>query len=60
MRALRTGRRGGGLCGELGERLCRELLGVLGTHLVKIRVRVWVWVWVWVWDGFELPCNKHD
>ena len=44
MSALRAGRRGAGLCGELGERLCRELLGVLGTHLVKIRVRVWVWV----------------
>ena len=47
MRALRAGRRGGGLCGELGERLGRELLGVLGTHLVKIRVRIWIWVWVW-------------
>ena len=49
MSALRAGRRGAGLCGELGERLGRELLGVLGTHLVKIRVRIWVWVWVWVW-----------
>ena len=37
------------MCGELSERLGRELLGVLGTHLVKIRVRIWVWVWVWFW-----------
>ena len=48
------------MCGELSERLGRELLGVLGTHLVKIRVRIWVRVGFVFGIGFELPCNKHD
>ena len=62
MRALRAGRRGGGLCGELGERLGRELLGVLGTHLMKIlvRLRCGFGFGFGFGIGFELPCNKHD